>query len=73
VREEPKDSIDPYTEDERERILEGFREKRPHYYSLVCFQFWTRGTTERGVRSSVAEDRSEAWCCKDRPQPDQGI
>jgi len=32
VREEPKDSIDPYTEDEREQILQGFREKRPHYY-----------------------------------------
>ena len=48
VREEPKDSIDPYTEDERERILEGFRRKRPYYYPLACFQFWT------GARPSEA-------------------
>ena len=48
VREEPKDSIDPYTEDERERILHGFRTKRPHYYPFVCFQFWT------GARPSEA-------------------
>ena len=48
VREEPRDSIDPYTEKERERILQGFRKKRPHYYSLVCFQFWT------GARPSEA-------------------
>ena len=26
--------IDPFTEEERDRILEGFRKKRPHFYPL---------------------------------------
>ena len=34
-------SIDPYTPEERDAILEGFKQKRPHYYAFVCFQFWT--------------------------------
>src|SRR5439155_13767533 len=33
-------SIDPYTPEEREIILEAFRTKRPHYYRFVFFQFW---------------------------------
>jgi integrase len=36
-----RSSIDPYTPEERETILEGFREKRPHYFPFVFFQFWT--------------------------------
>jgi integrase len=35
-----KPSIDPYTPEEREIILEAFRTKRPHYYRFVFFQFW---------------------------------
>jgi len=34
-------SIDPYTPQERELILEAFRRKRPHYYPFVFHQFWT--------------------------------
>jgi hypothetical protein len=37
-------SIDPYTPEEREIILEGFRTKRPHYYKFAFFQFW-QGTS----------------------------
>jgi integrase len=33
-------SIDPYTPEERETILEAFRVRRPHYYPFVFFQFW---------------------------------
>ena len=33
--------IDPYTAEERELILEGFRRKRPHYLPFVYHQFWT--------------------------------
>jgi integrase len=35
-----KPSIDPYTPEEREIILEAFRTKRPHYYKFVFFHFW---------------------------------
>jgi integrase len=35
-----KPSIDPYTSEEREIILEGFRTKRPHFYKFVFFHFW---------------------------------
>ena len=35
-----KPSIDPYTPEEREIIIEAFRIKRPHYYKFVFFQFW---------------------------------
>jgi integrase len=35
-----KPSIDPYTPEERETILEAFRTKRPHYYKFVFFHFW---------------------------------
>jgi len=35
-----KSSIDPYTPEERDVIIEGFRTKRPHYYRFVFFQFW---------------------------------
>jgi integrase len=35
-----KPSIDPYTPEEREIILEAFKTKRPHYYRFVFFQFW---------------------------------
>jgi len=34
-------SIDPYTPDERDRILEDFRTNSPHYYPFVFHQFWT--------------------------------
>ena len=40
--------IDPYTEEEREQILEGFRIHRPHYHAFVFHQFWT------GARPSEA-------------------
>ena len=43
-----KPSIDPYTPEEREQILEAFRTKRPHYYRFVFFQFW------QGTRPSEA-------------------
>jgi integrase len=35
-----KPSIDPYTPEERELILEAFRTKRLHYYRFVYFHFW---------------------------------
>jgi hypothetical protein len=35
-----KPSIDPYTPEEREIILEAFRTKRPHYFKFVFFHFW---------------------------------
>ena len=35
-----KPSIDPYTPEEREIIIEAFRTKRPHYYKFVFFHFW---------------------------------
>jgi integrase len=34
-------SIDPYSRQERDAILEAFRTKRPHYYAFVFFRFWT--------------------------------
>jgi integrase len=43
-----KPSIDPYTPEEREIILEAFRTNRPHYYRFVFFQFW------QGTRPSEA-------------------
>jgi integrase len=43
-----KSSIDPYTSEEREIILEAFRTQRPHYYPFVFFQFW------QGARPSEA-------------------
>ena len=43
-----KPSIDPYTPEERDIILEAFRTKRPHYYRFVFFQFW------QGTRPSEA-------------------
>jgi integrase len=36
-----ENSIDPYTAEERELILEGFRLKRPQFYAFVYHQFWT--------------------------------
>jgi len=35
-----KPSIDPFTPEEREMILEEFRTKRRHYYRFVYFHFW---------------------------------
>ena len=35
------DSIDPYTSEEREAILDGFKQKRPFYFAFVHHQFWT--------------------------------
>jgi integrase len=35
-----KPSIDPFTPEEREIILEAFKSKRPHYYRFVFFHFW---------------------------------
>ena len=43
-----KPSIDPYTPEERETILDAFRTKRPHYYRFTFFQFW------QGTRPSEA-------------------
>jgi integrase len=37
-----KPSIDPYTPEQREIILEAFRTKRPYYYKFVFFHFWQR-------------------------------
>jgi integrase len=34
-------SIDPYSPEERELIIEGFRLKRPQYFAFVYHQFWT--------------------------------
>jgi integrase len=34
-------SIDPYTPEERELIIEDFHLNCPHYYPFVCHQFWT--------------------------------
>ena len=36
-----EDSIDPYTPEERELIIEGFRLKRPQFFAFVYHQFWT--------------------------------
>jgi len=36
-----KSSVDPYTPEEREIILERFRKKRPYFFSFVYWQFWT--------------------------------
>lgn len=35
-----KPSVDPYTPEEREIILEEFRVKKRHYYRFVYFHFW---------------------------------
>lgn len=40
--------IDPYTEAERDEIIEGFRTKRAHYHPFVAHQFWS------GARPSEA-------------------
>lgn len=47
-----KPSIDPYTPEEREIILEYFRTKNPHYYRFVFFQFWqgTRPSESTALR-----------------------
>ena len=39
---------DPYTPEERDRILEGFRQDDPGFYAFVFFRFWT------GTRPSEA-------------------
>lgn len=36
-----ENSIDPFTPEERELIIEGFRLKRPDYFAFVYHQFWT--------------------------------
>jgi integrase len=36
-----EDSIDLYTPEERELIIEGFRLKRPQFFAFVYHQFWT--------------------------------
>jgi hypothetical protein len=41
-------NIDPYTENERDRILAYFRRRRAHFYAFVMHQFWT------GARPSEA-------------------
>jgi integrase len=43
-----KPSIDPYTPEEREIILDAFKTKRSHYHRFVFFQFW------QGTRPSEA-------------------
>jgi len=40
--------IDPFTDEERERIIEWFLRNRPHYHAFVYFRFWT------GTRPSEA-------------------
>jgi len=40
--------VDPFSETERDRIVEGFRKHRPHYLPFVVFRFWT------GTRPSEA-------------------
>ncbi len=36
-----KSGVDPYTPEEREIILDRFRNKRPYYFAFVCWQFRT--------------------------------
>src|SRR5262249_30084436 len=40
--------IDPFTDEERDRIVEWFLQNRPHYHAFVHFRFWT------GTRPSEA-------------------
>ena len=45
----PQREPDPYTEEERDRILKYYRKQRPHWaYAFVCFRFYT------GTRPSEA-------------------
>jgi len=41
--------IDPFTDDEREKILEWFLENRSEYHAFVYFRFWT-GTRPSALR-----------------------
>ncbi len=52
-------STDPYTPEEREDILEGFKTHRPHYFSFVYFQFWqgTRPSEATALRRKVIDLR----------------
>jgi integrase len=56
--------IDPYTEDERDRIIEAFRTKRARFLPFVFFQFWTGARTSEGVAlrwGNVDLERRVAW------------
>ena len=45
--------IDPYLPEEREAILKGFREHRPHYHGFVFHQFSTAAEPAKPVRSGA--------------------
>ena len=45
---QPRHTPDPFTEDERDQILEYFARQKAHYYPFVLLLFWT------GVRPSEA-------------------
>jgi hypothetical protein len=45
----PDHEIDPYSEDERDRITEAFKTKRSRFFPFVFFQFWTGARTSEGV------------------------
>jgi integrase len=56
--------IDPYTEEERDRIIETFGTKRDAYLPFVFFQFWTGARTSEAVAlrwSHVDLERRKAW------------
>jgi hypothetical protein len=55
-RTDVRNSIDPYTPEEREMILEGFRTKRPHYFAFVHFQFWTGARVSETTALRYEED-----------------
>jgi hypothetical protein len=52
----PDPEIDPYSEEERDRIIEAFRMKRGRFFVFVFFQFWTGART-----SGAAARRWGAW------------
>jgi integrase len=60
----PDPEIDPYTEEERDRIIEAFRDKRGRFCPFIFFQFWTGARTSEGVAlrwGNVDLERRVAW------------
>jgi hypothetical protein len=47
----PDLEINPYSEDERDRIIEAFKTKRSRFFPFVFFQFWTGPRTSEESRS----------------------
>ncbi len=41
LKEDPEQEPDPYSAEERTRILSWFLENQPHYYAFVYVRFWT--------------------------------